>query len=470
LPEFSAPRETLGDLEADIAAKILAVAGDVALVLDEEGTVLDVAYGGVDVAREAFHVWRNRRWADTVTADSRHKVEEMLRAANEAQGPRWREVNHPSLDGDVVPIRYVTVPAGRDGRVIAIGRDLRAVSALQQRLIQAQQAMERDYARLRQAESRYRMLFQLAAEAVVILDGARKIIEINPAAAALISAPNGGAVGIPFARILDRESVEETSAYLAQVEAVGPSGSLLVRLKHEGREVALTASPFRQEWGVHLLVRISPTRPDVETPSDAQRALLDVLERMPDAFVVADEDLRILTANNAFLDLAQLPNITVARGRPLEDFLGRPGVDLNVLVGNLRQYGSVRGFATILRNQFDGVEDVEVSAVSAQDSDPPCLGFSIRIDRRRPAPSPLGARELPRSVEQLTDLVGRVSLKEIVRETADIIERLCIEAALELSRNNRASAAEILGLSRQSLYSKLHRYGLVDIGVENGGD
>lgn len=26
--------------------------------------------------------------------------------------------------------------------------------------------------------------------------------------------------------------------------------------------------------------------------------------------------------------------------------------------------------------------------------------------------------------------------------------------------DNRASAAEILGLSRQSLYSKLHRYGL----------
>ena len=53
-------------------------------------------------------------------------------------------------------------------------------------------------------------------------------------------------------------------------------------------------------------------------------------------------------------------------------------------------------------------------------------------------------------------------MKEIVRESSDMIERLCIEAALTLTADNRASAADLLGLSRQSLYSKLHRYGLGD--------
>ena len=53
-----------------------------------------------------------------------------------------------------------------------------------------------------------------------------------------------------------------------------------------------------------------------------------------------------------------------------------------------------------------------------------------------------------------------MSLRDIVGETTDVIERMCIEAALTLTSNNRASAAEILGLSRQSLYSKLNRYGL----------
>ena len=70
----------------------------------------------------------------------------------------------------------------------------------------------------------------------------------------------------------------------------------------------------------------------------------------------------------------------------------------------------------------------------------------------------------PRSVEQLAQLVGRMPLKDLVRESSDLIERLCIEAALQLTQNNRASAAEMLGLSRQSLYVKLRRFGMIDSG------
>lgn len=90
----------------------------------------------------------------------------------------------------------------------------------------------------------------------------------------------------------------------------------------------------------------------------------------------------------------------------------------------------------------------------------------IRNVERRLSAQPRATHELPRSVEQLTELVGRVPLKDLVRETTDVIERLCIEAALELTNDNRASAAEILGLSRQSLYVKLRRYGLGDLGAE----
>ena len=62
---------------------------------------------------------------------------------------------------------------------------------------------------------------------------------------------------------------------------------------------------------------------------------------------------------------------------------------------------------------------------------------------------------------ELSQLVGRRPIKDIVGETVDTIERMCIESALELTHNNRASAAEMLGLSRQSLYVKLRRFGMV---------
>ena len=59
------------------------------------------------------------------------------------------------------------------------------------------------------------------------------------------------------------------------------------------------------------------------------------------------------------------------------------------------------------------------------------------------------------------ELVGFAELKDIVAETADVVESMCIETAVELTRNNRVAAAEMLGLSRQSLYVKLRKYGLI---------
>jgi transcriptional regulator PpsR len=182
--------------------------------------------------------------------------------------------------------------------------------------------------------------------------------------------------------------------------------------------------------------------------------------------VVTDADGRILAVNRAFVDVAQVATEEQAQGESLERWLGRPGVDLGVLLANLRESGEVRLFATQLRGELGGSAEVEISATRLGVPDEPAFGFAIRRRRAAEGRSP---RALTRSVEQLTELVGRVSLKELVRETTDVIERLCIEAALELTRDNRASAAEMLGLSRQSLYVKLRRYGLGDLADDEGG-
>jgi transcriptional regulator PpsR len=135
---------------------------------------------------------------------------------------------------------------------------------------------------------------------------------------------------------------------------------------------------------------------------------------------------------------------------------------------NLRSHGAVRDFGTILRGEFGTVEDVEVAAVAVLDSEDPCLGFVVSQTTTRRAEAVPAGRELPRSAAELTELIGRVPLKDLVRETTDVIERMCIEEALKLTSDNRASAAQMLGLSRQSLYAKLRRYGLGDL--DNGED
>jgi transcriptional regulator PpsR len=414
--------------------------------------------------------WLGQSWLATVALDSRPKVEALLREAGSSEQPQWRHINQLGVRGASVPILYCGVQIGTDGRVVVFGRDLRALSALQQRLVDAQQSMERDYARLRHVETRYRLLFEMSSEAVLVLDAlTQKVADANPAARHLFGDPSKGVLGRSFLDIFDDDTKPAVAGLLTLVRTAGRAEDVRGRLAESGREVVVAASLFRQEAASLLLVRL----PAVAVPALAaeepkvKTKLLQVVESAPDGFVVTNADGRILTANAAFLDMAQLPSEELARGEPLERWLGRPGVDLDVLMANLRQRGTIRLFATTLRGEYGETSEVEISGVSVVNGGQPCLGFAIRNIDRRLSPAAATAREMPRSVEQLTELIGRVSLKDLVREATDMIERLCIESALELTGDNRASAAEMLGLSRQSLYVKLRRYGLGDLAEES---
>ena len=64
------------------------------------------------------------------------------------------------------------------------------------------------------------------------------------------------------------------------------------------------------------------------------------------------------------------------------------------------------------------------------------------------------------AIRALSVQVGRTPLGTLVRDTTGLLERHCIQAALEMASGKRTQAAELLGLSRQSLYAKLERYGI----------
>ena len=466
--QFRSPGKSLAEMDPETAARLLAATSDVTLVIDAGGVIRDLAIGSDSLPADSLDEWVGRPWLETVTVESRRKIEDLLRDAAGNAPARWRQVNHSTPAGEVAML-YSALPIGSKGRVVAMGRDLRPVAALQQRLLDVQQSMERDYLRLRHAEARYRLLFQMASEAVLIVDAAnQRVVEANPAAARLLGENVRKLAGRAFPEGFDSPGTQALQRLLGAVRAGATPEEILVRLADAGTEFRVVASLFRQDDASMFLVRLSPVAGAASpalAPGHEQR-LAEVVAGLPDGFVLTDPDGIVLAANRAFVDYTQLAAEEQVRGQSIDRWLGRPGVDLNALLANLRQHGTVRLFATALRGEYGGTTDVEIAAVAAMRSDPPCLGFTIRNVSRRPSAEGRAGRVLPRSVEQLTELVGRVSLKELVRETTDVIERLCIEAALELSRDNRASAAEMLGLSRQSLYVKLRRYGLGDLATE----
>lgn len=463
---FDSAARRLGSLDVDAAATLVTAAADIALIVDAEGVIVDVALGIEPPALRNPRSWIGQRWIDTVTVESRPKIEEMLACAGEAPS-RWRQINHPSAAGPDQPMQYCAFAAGSDGAVVIIGRDLQGVASLQQRLIETQQSLEQDYWRRRQVETRYRVLFQVASEAVLVVDaGSQKVLEANPAADNLFEGTGTRLVGSRLIQCFDPGSHEQTDQMLSSLRGSGTAERLEVRLAGCGTSALMSASLLNQDGSLLYLLRLTPLGVEsaVAAPTPRLRQnMLQILENGPDGMVLTDEEGVVLGANRAFLELAELAAEDQARESGLERWIGRTSIDVKVLIRNLRQYGTLRHFATRIRGEYGAETEVEISAVTVRDGEHSNFGFVIRdVARRQASPQVVLPKASPKSVQQLTELVGRVPLKEVIRESSDIIERLCIEAALELTGDNRASAAELLGLSRQSLYVKLRRHGLMN--------
>ncbi|HRD75102.1 MAG TPA: transcriptional regulator PpsR [Hyphomicrobiaceae bacterium] len=461
-------RKAISSLNAEAATRLVTVATDLAVMMDPDGTVCDVAICSDSLSKESdVHSWIGRNWIDTVTIESRPKIAQLLSDASTIarQGAQWRQVNHPNPNGrGDLPVRYATMRIGQGGRILALGRELRSMSLLQQKLLETQQAVEREHARVRSAETRFRLLFQIAGDAVIIADAATlRISDANPAAQHLLEPAARRISGKTVVELFQSSSQGAVQRMLDGLRTSGRADPLTSRLANARTEVVVTGSLFKQEATAHLLLRLVPAdvteRTDAPSSGETLRALV---ESMPDAFVVSGLDRRVLMANAAFLELAQMSSLEQIRGQPLDRWVGRTPAETNLLIGSLREHGSVRSFRTVVQGELGSSDDVEVSAVTVESGEQPCFGFTIRSIGRQLAAEGTLSQSLPRSASQLAGLVGQVPLKNLVREATDLIERMCIETALQIVDDNRASAAEMLGLSRQSLYMKMRRYGLND--------
>jgi len=454
------PAATIPSIEPATVVRLLRSATDVAIVMDRAGLIQDVIVAVAVAAPDAWQTHVGHPWQETVTGDSKAKVASMLSECNADGQSRPREINQVLEKGQAA-FRFAAVQL--DGRsLVAVGRDLAAVSAMHQQMLSAQQAMEREYSRMRQHETRYRILFQLSSEGVVIVDATTlRITEINPAAGVVLEKSAQALGGRPFADVVDPAVSGVVKAALLGVVESGVPASVQVLLRNSGQLVTMSISVSKQGASMALIIRLVPNVRSTSVETQKRQQTMAAIEALPVGFVVLDQQLHVLSANPMFCELAEIGNEKQALGVSIDRWLGRPGIDINVIRNNLQNHGVVHNFSTVIRGSLGLTTSATVSAVSASESDTPCVGLVVHPVGARIASIGTIAPSQARSVEQLRDLVGQVPLKELVRESSELVERMCIEAALNLTSNNRASAAQLLGLSRQGLYSKLRRHGLV---------
>lgn len=453
----------LGTLSAETLARLVGAASDLALILSKDGVIEDVSIRKSELAALASQDWVGRHWTDTTTNESHPKIADMLNPDKAGAEIRWRHVNHVSPQGVDIPIQYAVVSLGADGRILALGRDMEAIAVLQRRLIETQQSIERDYLRLRHVEAKFRTLFETSNEAVLIVDGTHyRILDTNANTLTFIKDSGKKLVGRDLYDCFEPGFREDVQSLLRMAHATGRIEMSRVRCAGASVDCTLSAAVFRQEGGPQFMVRLlaNDVAQAQSTSSSQQLMFAQAMEQAPDGFVLTDRFGRIQSANAAFLSMLGAAGLSQLYGQPLENWLARGGVDWGVLLTHLRSQSVVKDFATELRAVAGTPMAVEISAQALVGEETFYAFYAKDVVRRRAQETP-AATGMAGSVAELSRLVGRMPMKDIVGETIDMIEKMCIQSALELTGNNRASAAEMLGLSRQSLYVKLRRFDMV---------
>jgi len=443
------------------ALPFVSATSDLALFCAPDGRVADVVWnieGADDADIESL---KDVALEDTVTEECRPKIRQMLMAADQGEPPRWREINHLIKGVGELPVRHQAIRI--DDHVVFMGRELRAVAQLQSRLVAAQRALDEDYDRLRQMQTQYRVLFQTSSEPFLIVDGQTlKIREANEAAARLLGLDMGDLPGMALAALLGADARARFEEVLPRIVSSGQSEIVSGRSENGGERIDCRMTLFRGTDSVMLLCTLSRCERLAEGPLALKEMLSGMVGQMPDAVVLTDRLGAIIWCNDAFLGMAEVVLAGQAHGKPLADFISCPGVDLGVIIENAARNGYLRALSLILLGAYGSETPIEVSVAVLGDGATPVIGFVIRDVSRRDH-VPVRANGAPReSADSVMKLVGTRSLKDIVRASTEEIEKICIEGALRKTENNRASAASMLGLSRQSLYVKLRQFDLLD--------
>jgi transcriptional regulator PpsR len=475
-PKERSAASRLSDLASEVASTVVRVAGDIAIVVGEDGVIRCVAEGPAPL-HAAGQTWVGHSWADVVPAETRAKVTLLLQEAQQFGVSRRRELNLRAPEGGDIPVSWAAVRLGDHGPVLAVGRDLRAISAIQQRFLDSQQDLERDYWQRRHAESHYRKLFDVANDAVLVLDAEHFAIrEANPAAAALFRQSEQQLSGLPLRPLIEPALQAALDELLITARATGRAAEVRLRLDGTATPIDVSATPFRSDGQLCLLLRARPAL----AASDDQQSAIDFIGHTPDAVVVTDVTGRVQWANPAFVALSEAPDERWLQGRSIAEVLGDEQRQWAALLARVRARGVVSQARLLLRVPGEAPVNADVAATLLAEGEQEQIGFTLRRFDEAPAVTAptraetavaatataaaaadanadpgRAAQLLAQDLSPLLLRMGHVGLPELLAQATEVAEAHLIQAALRKSGDSVEAAAALLNLPTAALLARM---------------
>ena len=357
---------------------------------------------------------------------------------------------------------YSVFRVGSDGSILMLGRDLRPIAQLQQQLIESQATLERDYERQREASARLRALMEQSDHGVVYVSlSTGRIDNLNQTACSMMGKDRDVLVDGVFGDHFEGLATEVLQE-LTQAGSDGLSKPVAATLKSNGVAVSIHPTVFRAVGERVLMCRMAAADKTAAVRDEHAQMMNGLFQNMADGVVFIDHTGMIQSANEAFLTQSEVADVSRVVGRNFADFVERGTLDLRLIIDNASRNGKVRMFSTRLRSAHDEFVPVEINVTRVGHTTEDSLALIVRDTRRIDTTKSKTESSGAKHAQSVSELVGSAPLKEIVAQTTDVVEKMCIETAVDMTSNNRVAAAEMLGLSRQSLYVKLRKYGLLD--------
>jgi transcriptional regulator PpsR len=423
---------------------------DITLTLDADGVIRNAVPSDA-LADDGIDAWQGRSWTDTINAEINPQILKMIEDMRRKGASSCFQVKQRLPSGRELPLEYTAVSLGKELGFIAIGKNLQAISDLQARLQMAQQEREREHWRFREIETRYKTLFDASTEpAVVVRVTNLRVVEANAAATKSLGLLPGPEF-FPDMPARDRKSFD---AMLAKVREQERAPGIALRLSSNDGLWSLRASLMSTDAGAFYLFQMTPLgAAQVLQQTLATVSSDGIIQRLPDGFVIIDREGVVQRANHTFLDLVQIGAESAVAGEKIERWLSHPGAGIALILNLVRQHGGVRLLTTMIYGDLGSNTQVEISAVGDKADQPAYFGLLLRDVTTRLADGRNQAGSGPLEV-----YAEGFSLEQLVSASTEAIERKAIIAALDLCKGNITNAAKRLGLSRQSLHSKLKKY------------
>jgi len=158
-------------IEPEYLGGILATSSDIALLIDQNATVHSILLNSSEKSFGNLSHWEGCNFNNFLTVESKPKLQRAINRIKDGETIFYGlELNHEDNALWQFPVRYNIHSLGDPDKILLLGRDLRSLSENQQRLIQAQLAVERSIEEKREFDAHFKILLNGSADPIAFFE------------------------------------------------------------------------------------------------------------------------------------------------------------------------------------------------------------------------------------------------------------------------------------------------------------